>query len=165
VIGLAVFSFALRNESLEPNPCNIRLGNEVAKILRVERDVLVASQWEVARWLEAIGITPDVVSELRPEGEYLDSQGVWDDAKKAFEAKGITEVIPVAQPFLQLGSVKKMIRSDGFSIIKHKVGKIGFDNDEENTQPWTRSSTALLSYAVRVKLGGLHGHQGHQSNS
>lgn len=50
--GLVVFSFALRKE--EPSPCNVRLAKAVERILsKAERatDVLVVSQWEVAKQL------------------------------------------------------------------------------------------------------------------
>lgn len=171
MIGLVAFSFGLREAALEPNPCNIRLAEEVARIVR-SRDgkVVVVAQWEIARHLETLGVNVERVVELCEDGSYLDSRAVWYEACNLFDAYGIDEVVAVAQPILHLGVVRKLMRNHGFRVIKVKIGKIGFDNalDEHgkplNTQPWTRSARAFLWYGFRVVvMRSLHGHDGRQS--
>lgn len=163
--GLVAFAFALRREDQEPNPCNVRIAEAVERIVASESEpVVVVAQWEPARKLRQDGCEPAHVVELRADGSYLDSQGVWDEAKRVFEAQGITEVIPVAQPFLQSHAIQQMIKADGYKVVKRPVGWIGFDDNPANTQPWTRSPWALLKYAVKVKLGGARGHNGRQDD-
>lgn len=154
--GLVVFSFALRKE--EPSPCNVRLAKAVERILsKAERatDVLVVSQWEVAKQLKADGICVDLVVEKNEDGSYLDTKDVWDQAKVLFQKKGVVTVIPVAQPFLHLTKVKQLIHSDNFIVdvtYLTDIGQIGFDG--ESLQPWTRSSFQLLWYAVKQAIFG-----------
>ncbi len=155
--GFVIFSFGLRAAEQEPGPCNERLGHEALRLIKhVGDEAVIVAQWEVARGLKALGVGSDLVVEPSGGG-YLDSRGVWEEAKQLFAARGVTEVVPVAHPFLHLNAVKKMIRRDGFRVIDHKIGKIGYDPDPRNTQPWTRSAPALLKYAIRIKFGGSHG--------
>lgn len=162
-IGLVAFSFALREN--EPNPCNQRLGSAVSRIVSLETvPVAVVAQWEIASALEGTNVEVLHTVDLAGDGSYLDSAAVWDQAKGHFAAKSITKIIPVAQPFIHLPFVKKMIRSDGFEIIKRDVGRIGFDNSELNTQQWTRSRSAFVIQAIKLQLlGKEHGHGGRQS--
>lgn len=163
MIGLVAFSFALREEQDEPNPCNQRLGDIVAAIAATEPDLMIVSQWEVTRHLDSLGIAVATTVELPTDGSYLDSRMVWNTAKATFSAHDITRVIAVSQPFLQLGAVKSMIRRDGFTVIDYPIPAIGFDTSPLNTQPWTKSAYALLIYAIKVRLSGRHGHRGRQA--
>ncbi len=148
--GLVAFSFALRAIEQEPNPCNRRLAQSVMNIVATEKDeVVVVSQWEISRQLRAHGQRPAGSVELRPDG-YLDSDMVWGSARKVFEQLGIREVIPVAQPVLQMTKVKRLIKSDGFVVLERPVGTIGFDG--ESTQWWTRGPLRLLLYAMLQEL-------------
>jgi hypothetical protein len=154
--GLVAFSFALRAIEDEPNPCNRRLAQSVMGIVATEKDdILVVSQWEVSRQLRANGHEPECSVELRPDGSYLDSDIVWDTARKVFERHGISEVIPIAQPILQMTKVKRLIKSDGFVVIERPIGAIGFD--AQSTQWWTRGLLRLLLYAVLQQFTGRRG--------
>jgi hypothetical protein len=161
--GIVAFSFALRTVEEEPNPCNIRIAEEVERLSTEELDRIGASipvvvaQWEVARKLKQDGYKVDHVVERNPDGTYLDSEGVWEQAKQVFEERGIRVVIPVAQPFLQMTKIKRMIKDDGFVVADRKIKWIGFDNDPRNTQPWTKGPISLLVYAVRQVLSGSRG--------
>jgi hypothetical protein len=162
--GIVVFSFALRQEDQEPNPCNIRLARVVEHISSNANDgVAIVSQWEVSRQLRTDGYELCHSVELRDDGTYLDSEAVWNDAKAVFTKLGITEVIPVAQPFLQLRKVKQMIAADSFTVVDMSIGHIGFD--KLSTQPWTRSRMRLLIYAIKQVLTGARGHNGKQTSA
>lgn len=155
-IGLVAFSFALRDVDREPNPCNIRLAKAVERIIQSEyREVVAITQWEITRQLKRDGCMVAHSVELRKDGKYLDSEGVWEEAKEIFRRMGITEVIPVAQPFLQMIKIKAMIQADGFEVIDREIGRIGFD--KESNQPWTRGPIQLFVYALRQKLTGSRG--------
>lgn len=168
VIGVVVFSFALRLSEQEPNPCNIRLAKAAEQIIRDIRvagdEPILISQWEGVKQLEADGYVPVHVVQLRADGSYLDSKAVWEEARQVlWEQYDVVNIVVVAQPFLQLRSVQKMIKQADFTVIKSKIPWIGFDNTWINTQPWTKSALALLMYAVKLKLGiGMHGHAGQQ---
>jgi hypothetical protein len=160
--GLVAFSFALRAIEDEPNPCNSRLAYSVMGIVATEKDdVLVVSQWEISRQLRANGHEPECSVDLQPDGSYLDSDIVWGTAKKVFEEHGINEVIPIAQPILQMRKVKRLIRSDGFVVVERPVGAVGFD--AQSTQWWTRGPLRLLLYAILQQFTGLHGHSGRKA--
>jgi hypothetical protein len=93
--------------------------------------------------------------ELRPDGSYLDSDIVWGTARRVFEQHGISEVIPVAQPFLQMTKVRQLIKSDGFVVLDRPVGTVGFDR--QSTQWWTRGPLRLLWYAILQQFTGRRG--------
>lgn len=158
-IGLVAFSFALREH--EPNPCNIRLAKAVMGIVAEKPTVAIVAQWEVARQLERDHYSVALTVEPPSDGSYLDSEGVWEAAKVLFEQAGVTQVIPVAQPFLQMAKVKQMIRRDGYEVVSRRMGWIGFDS--KSKQPWTRSPLRLLAYAIKQKLTGSRGFGGRQS--
>jgi hypothetical protein len=152
VKGLVVFSFALRGENREPNPCNVRLAAAVEHIIRHENDrVLVVAQWEVARALPGWICVTQVV-EPYTDGSYLDSEGVWTKAAEAFEAAGVEVVIPVAQPFLHLTKIKQLVRQSGFKLDKRHIGWIGFD--KQSLQWWTRGPVRTLVYALLQSVTG-----------
>lgn len=165
MIGLVAFSFALREEKYEPNPCNRRLGEIVAAIAASEHNVAIVAQWEIARQLEHLDMPADAVVGLREDGSYLDSQAVWNEAKVVFRRHGITQVVAVSQPFLQLKAIRDMMQRDGFTVIDYHIPWIGFDPSPLNTQPWTKSAAALLMYAIKLRLGARHGHRGRQAAS
>lgn len=185
-VGIVGFSFGLRTEELEPNPSNIALTAEVIKAIRLVQitghvDILlhdskpvVVAQWEISKGLRQKNVEPDHVVELRTDGTYLDSAGVWDEAKRMFDELEVTDVIIVAQPFLHLPGIKMMIEKDNrrrvkqgkepFRILEFVIGDIPFDDSPLNTQPWTRSKLALLIYAIKSTLPGFkHGHGGKQN--
>lgn len=148
-VGIVAFSFALREE--EPNPCNIRLAKEVKKAVSRYPDALIVCQWEVGIAVAEGGYLP--VRIIGPfSGVYLDSETVWQGAMMDLWREGITDVIPIAQPFLHLTKVKRMIRKSGFNIVPWKVPWIGFDNDPRNTQEWTKGPLRLLIYALKQLL-------------
>ena len=157
VRGLVAFSFALRAIEDEPNPCNRRLAQSVMKIVATENEeIVVVTQWEISRQLRTRGHDPVCSVEIRSDGHYLDSDTVWRTARTVFDDRGIREVIPVAQPILQMAKVRRLIKSDGFVVVKRPVGAIGFDR--QSTQWWTRGPLRLLLYAVLQQFTGRRGH-------
>jgi hypothetical protein len=168
-VGIIGFALGLRDK--EPNPSNIALAEAVHKVVVEAEEFgsvpIVVTQWEITKALnELFDYEVDLSVELRADGTYLDSKGVWEDAKAEFAREGVTQVIIVAQPFLHLPSLKKMVKDDGFELFKYKIGAIPFDDSELNTQPWTRSKLALAAYAVKTLIPGTkHGHDGMQEVS
>jgi hypothetical protein len=159
-VGIIGFAFGLRAE--EPNPSNIALAKKVHQVVvdaeKFGSVPIVVTQWEITKALdELFGYEVDLSVELRADGTYLDSKGVWEDAKAEFVREGVTQVIVVAQPFLHLPSLKKMVKDDGYEVFVYKIGEIPFDNSDLNTQPWSRSKTALAVYAAKSLLGMKHG--------
>jgi hypothetical protein len=141
--GLIAYSFALTEH--EPNRCNRRLAEAVRRIVKEEDgEVVVVAQWEITRALRPDEYALSV--ELPADGSYLGSEEVTEAAARLFREKGIKEVIPVAQPFLQLSKCKKLIKAAGFRVVKRDVGKIGFEPG--SLQWWTRSKAALFVYAL-----------------
>lgn len=158
-VGIIGFACGLREE--EPNPSNIALAKVVHWIVVDVEEFgsvpIVVTQWEITKALiELLNYEVDLSVELRADGTYLDSKGVWEEAKAEFVREGVTQVIIVAQPFLHLPSLKKMVKDDGFEVIEFKVGPIPFDNSDLNTQPWTRSKIALTKYSVRKIRDGVY---------
>jgi hypothetical protein len=132
----------------EPNICNIRIAHAVADVAQRYKAKKVVVQWEVARRLKAMGNQPDREVGLRTDDEYLSSRDVWDATKTEFEAAGITDVIPLAQQFLHLWLVKRMIRKDGFTVIDVQYTPIGYVTDPGNVQWWTKSALSLMLYSL-----------------
>lgn len=166
-IGIVGFAFGLRSKMQEPNPSNIALAKEVidAVDFAILRDSLpiVVTQWEITKAIKRKrGYEVDHSVELRADGSYLDSKGVWEEAKAAFAVEGVAQVIIIAQPFLHLPSLKKMVTDDGYEVYSYDMGAVPFDDSDLNTQPWTRSKFALAIYAVKSLLGMKHGHNGMQ---
>lgn len=162
VIGIVAFSFANRGPEAEPNPCNVRLAEVVRRW--ASPGAVIVAQWEVARSLRAEGIDVDHVVEPPRDGSYLDSDAVWLAARRVFHDRGVIQVIPVAQPFLQRAKVKEFIRRDGFEVVARPVGWIGFDRSRRNLQWWTRGPLRLVVYsglrATRAHRGPLRGARG-----
>ncbi|MFA5197410.1 MAG: hypothetical protein WC437_03205 [Patescibacteria group bacterium] len=155
MLGMVVCSFALREDSQEPNPCNIRLAEAVERILeKATEEIHIVSQWEVAKKLKSDGVNPTLVVEPFLDGSYLDTKDVWAEAKVMFALLDITEVIIVANPFIHGFYVERMIKKDGFKVF-HKydteIGPIGFD--PESLQWWTRGPSRCLFYVGLSALG------------
>ncbi|TAM70748.1 MAG: hypothetical protein EPN48_05245 [Microbacteriaceae bacterium] len=156
--GIVAFSFALRRENQEPNPCNERLAANVERAVeQVPGTPAVIAQWEVARALKPLRGTVDKVVGPDADDEYLGSEQVWEDAKQVLKERGINRVVLIAQPFLHLSKVARLARNDGYDIIRFQVRGIGFDNTKENTQWWTRGPVRLAAYALPQMLAGIHG--------
>ena len=151
--GLVAFSFGQR--SREPSPCNRRLAEAVMQIVYKERGpVVVVSQWEVSLALKPT-IPVLTVKRHRQSGHYLDCVEVMAQAAPIFRERGITEVIPVGNPFLHLKRCEEVIREAGFTPVKRKIGWIDFDR--KSSQWWTRGPLELFVYAVLQKLTGRKG--------
>ena len=156
--GVVGFSFA--KSACEPNPCNQALaaGVEYAMVNHPD-DVTVIVQWEINLQLQQDGYRPDlVVSSEDARAGYLDTRDVWNKAKVLLDKEGIKEVMIVAQPFLHLDVIKAMIRKDGYLVKDYKnPHHVGFYNNKENLQWWTKGPLRFLMYAVIVKLTGKNG--------
>jgi hypothetical protein len=165
-VGIVGFSFGLRSEREEPNPSNQALAEEVDRAASYvnfyDSRPVVVTQWEITKGLAAVELEPDHTVGLLADGTYLGSKDVWEEARGVFEEEGVEQVIIIAQPFLHLPALKKMVRRDEFVVLPFPVRKIPFDNSLLNTQPWTRSKPALAWYAVRSLLGMQPGHGGMQ---
>ena len=96
-----------------------------------------------------------MVREHHIKGAYLDSEEVMTQAAKELREHEITEVIPVANPFLHLAKCRTLVRKEGFTPLKRKIGRIDFYR--ESLQWWTRSPFQLLLYAVFQKFTGRRG--------
>lgn len=165
-VGIVGFSFGLRSEAEEPNPSNQALAREVVRtssyVNFYDGSAYVITQWEITKGLADAGIEPDLSVGLHADGTYLGSKDVWEEARADLEDEGIDRVIIVAQPFLHLPALKKMVRRDGFKVLNFPIRKIPFDDSSLNAQPWTRSKPALAWYAVKSLLGVKPGHGGMQ---
>jgi len=152
--GLVAFSFALGAE--EPNPCNVRLAEAVKRIVEAEgSQVVVVAQWEVARALETLSCQAHHIVYSEPN-VYLNSDMVMTKAADWFHGYHITEVIPVAQPFLHLPMCRQLVRRHSFTVLKRRVGWIGFYG--QSLQWWTRDPIRLLFCAILFKLTGHRFH-------
>lgn len=147
--GMIVFSFALRDK--EPNPCNVRLAKAAKRILdKSGEPVMIVARRATALALQKIGVPAVHVIQKRPG--YEGSEGMVQQAALVFWIKGVKEVIPVAQPFLQLTKCIQLVRRGGFKTpsfweLCRLIGWIGFD--PESKQPWTRGPARLAFYAIR----------------
>ena len=160
ITAIVAFSFGLERRSDEPSICNRKLGESTISIISSsDYRYIVISQWEIDEYLKRmnhVGLSYYRIDLL--ENDNIDSQAVWDDAKKILIEKGINKVIVVAHPFLQLGHIRRMIRRDGFTVVKKKIDNdVGFNKSGRNMQPWTKSRMAALIYFIRIKLGFKHG--------
>lgn len=155
--AIVAFSFGLRAKGREPNPCNRRLARAVERITRLTAresgSILLISQWEVAKQLQADGVHVDRVIEESPRGDYLGSDEVWAQALAFLQGRRVARVIPVAQPFLQIHKVRKLINESGLPQERKRIGWVGFDPSPANTQWWTKGPMRLLAYALMQALG------------
>lgn len=156
-LGVVAFSFASRAEPEEPNPCNVRLARAVDHIVGAQEEtVVLVAQWEIARALRHS--RPFHVVARLSDGRYLDTADVWNDASPLLRCAGVTRVIPVAHPVLHRVKVSRLIRRDGFEVLRVPIGRIGFDRSARNTQWWTRGPIRLGAYAALQALTGRGGH-------
>lgn len=144
--GLIAYSFG--SERCETNR---RLAGEVERLVFRERDrLVVVAQQEIDQALRVIA--PDlIISEHREPGKYLDSREVTAQASEFFRFIGITEVIPVANPFLHRVYCEMLIWKEGFTPVRRRIGWVGFC--KTSTQWWTRGPIQLLFYVVRMFFG------------
>jgi hypothetical protein len=125
-LGVVAFSFGNRGPDLEPGPCNERLGRVVAEIVSdPTSSFFVVAQWEVARALKSLGIDCEMVG---PDTEsYLDTETVWAHAQRAFSGAEVRAIVPVAQPFLHLFAVRRLLARDRrFSVQFRHIPSIGW---------------------------------------
>jgi hypothetical protein len=153
MLGLIAFSYGL--EAHEPSICNRKIAELVARIIQNEHNMLqVVAQWEIALALEEMGYDNCHVVWPKPNS-YLSSANIIDAASPIFRKAGVTQVTPVAQPFLHYPAVARQIKNAGFEIYDRGMPKIG--HNPNSIQPWTRSGLALTRYALRQKLTGHEG--------
>lgn len=154
-IGIIALSYTLGKN--EPGSCNLRLADEINRLadeLRGEgHEVFIGVQWEVA-------LAPSLQRYdwcVRPKlDSYLSSKDVIDEVKaNLLDPLGITEVVPVVQPFLQSIAVERHIERAGLTVVHRPINNIG--HDKKSLQPWTHSAVALVWYAG---LQFLTGHKG-----
>lgn len=162
--GIVGFSFGLRSEKEEPGPSNLALAHEVVMAMRTYDTTIVVTQWEITKGMKRYSETPTRSVELHEDGTYLDSKSVWKLAKSEFDSQGVRQVVIIAQPFLHLPGLRRMIEKDEFEVVNHRLSqRIPFDNSPFNTQPWTRNKIALVIYAIKSIFGVKHGHKGMQN--
>ncbi|HRN90669.1 MAG TPA: hypothetical protein PK543_03215, partial [Candidatus Saccharibacteria bacterium] len=135
VIGL---SYGKRRKENEPNPVNRKLGRELVGVIddKEWHNLIVVSQWEISLQLETYGygsyvnlVVDESFATQKGKKRYLDSEDVVNAAINFVKDKGIgiDGVIVVANPFLHLAAVQKLIRSKGLNVIKYPIEKVGFD--------------------------------------
>lgn len=155
--GIIVFSFAWRENS--HSPCNVRLAKAAKRIIDgANGTVVVVAQRSTAATLRELGIPVAHVVEKRPG--YESSEEVVRQAARIFWERGVKEeIIPVAQPFLQLTKCIQLVRKAGFRTpsfwkLCRMIGWIGFDR--QSAQPWTRGPVRLVFYTFRQMFLGYH---------
>ncbi|HRQ98164.1 MAG TPA: hypothetical protein PK265_02475 [Candidatus Saccharibacteria bacterium] len=163
VIGL---SYGKRRKENEPNPVNRKLGRELVGVIddKEWHNLIVVSQWEISLQLETYGygsyvnlVVDESFATQKGKKRYLDSEDVVNAAINFVKDKGIgiDGVIVVANPFLHLSAVQKLVRSKGLSVIKHPIGKVGFDNSSKQLQWWCKGPLRFITYGIIVKLGDI----------
>ena len=148
---MIVYSFAWRKKG--HSPCNIRLAEGAKRIIEAQDEpVLVFAQRTTALVLKELSVECQIVPK---RSSYEGSEVLTRQPAEVFKENGITEVIPVAQPFLQLTKCIQLVHKEGFrtpSFFKlvSLIGWIGFDR--ESVQPWTRGLFRLVFYTARQIL-------------
>ena len=167
VVAVLAASFGLR-VGREPNPCNIALAEEAMRICFKLRDedghkFKLIAQWEIAEALRDLGYERYITEEVkqRPDGTYLGTKEIYDDALEIFQMLGCVKFVAVANPFMHLFVVRRMA-TQHFSVLKEKVRWIGFDR--ESDQWWCRSWWQLVAYSL-MTLTGYHGFGGMQAKA
>lgn len=149
-IGIVACSFGRRVN--EPGPANAQLGQALLDLFDdlyatdgVPPGTVIVSQWEIVRYLErpaidSAGIVDRIVTRedatFRETGgrTYLSTNDVLEVAEQVFREHGVERVIVVAKPFLHLALTRAMMRGRGFSVSKHPMPRIGFNNDPDELQ-------------------------------
>lgn len=151
--GMIVYSFAWRTEG--HSPCNIRLAEAAKRIDAMDTEpIMIFAQRTTARALKELGISCHIVQKVPG---YEGSEEVTRQAAELFRKHGIVEVIPVAQPVLQLTKCILLIRKEGFITqpFQHLAGQIGWIGfDACSVQPATRDPIRLVLYTVCQTLFG-----------
>lgn len=150
--AIVAFSFGMRAPALEPNPCNVRLAEFVEDISKNCSRVLIVSQWEIAKQLSNKSVHVDKVIYSRA-GQYLDTNEVWRQALEYLRCQDSFAVIPVAQPFLHLRQVVRLMRRSGVNVRRVPIGWVGFDASSANNQWWTKGRLRLLAYSLMRGFG------------
>lgn len=151
--GMIVYSFAWRHYG--HSPCNIRLAMAAQQIIKAEKDlVIVFAQRTTAQILQALGVKCHTV---KKQPGYEGSEEPTRQATELFRQNGITEVIPVAQPFLLLTKCIWLVRKEGFQTpsfwkLARMIGWVGFD--WHSVQPATRGPLRLVFYTILQILFG-----------
>ncbi len=153
-LGIIVFAYGLTEN--EPNRVNRQLAEQAMKIrdsiMQLQgRNVLVAAQWENSLAMDRVDLTV---------GPYLDRYlGSNDDVREAreklFLPNGVSEVIPVAQPFLHLAATRAHVKRAGFEPVNRGIKPVG--HVPESLQWWTRSAHRLGVYAAMQRTTGYSG--------
>lgn len=173
--GIVAFSYGKRAERNEPNPCNTLLGDATVSAIDMtkldyDHEPVVVVQWEISKriyqsfsdnvWYRVYvhhAVTKKNATAKSDGRVYLDTADVWRVAKEIFEKAGVKEVVVIANPFLHLGAIKKMVRADGFTVIDWPMPTIGFDNDPRQLQWWCKGRLRFIAYGIFVKLTRLNG--------
>lgn len=158
-IAIVAFSWGMRKFK-EPNPCNLRIAEEVARLKRkYEKDfeILIFSQWEVGIGLRRIGISEEINAEVYDDKHdiygnklFLDSNLVWEELLPKLAE--VDYILPVCQPFLHKNKIMSLIKkakregSINGEIVKESIKWIGFD--KENDQWQCRTWWQALIYAI-----------------
>ncbi len=152
--GIVVYGFAWRKNG--DSPCNIVLAHAAKCIADAEGgQVLILAQRTTASILKSLGVDCYVVG--KGTG-YEGSEQVTRQAVNLFSAdESITEVIPVAQPVMQLVKCIALLRKEGFKTpsflrLVKMIGWVGFDS--QSVQPATRGPLRLAFYTLRQILFG-----------
>ncbi|HRN96894.1 MAG TPA: hypothetical protein PLZ58_00380 [Candidatus Saccharibacteria bacterium] len=163
IVGL---SYGKRRKENEPNPVNRKLGRELVGVIDDKgwHNLIVVSQWEIALQTKKDGygahvnlVVDESFASYKNKKRYLDSEDVVNAAINFVKDKGIgiDGVIVVANPFLHLAAVQKLIRSKGLNVIKYPIEKVGFDNSSEQLQWWCKGPLRFITYGIIVKLGDI----------
>lgn len=151
--GMIVYSFAWRKRG--NSPCNVRLARAAKRIIKShDKEVVVFAQRTTAAVLREIGVECHVT---KKKPGYEGSEEPTRQAVELFRAKGITEVIVVANPFLHLFKCIQLVQKEGFKTLSfwelaEMIGWIGFDRKSE--QPGTRGPLRLVYYTAKQILTG-----------
>ena len=116
--------------------------------------VIIFAQRTTAVALEELGVKCFIV--IKSQG-YEGSEEVTRQMSHLFKVLGITEVIPVAQPFLHLNKCIQLVKDAGFKTqsfwqLVQMIGWIGFD--KMSVQPATRGPLRLVFYTIRQIVFG-----------
>ncbi|MFZ2126092.1 MAG: hypothetical protein WAV04_01110 [Candidatus Microsaccharimonas sp.] len=179
IVAVLGAAFSLREQ--EPNPCNVRLAQEVLRAcdeLRARGHMpVVAVQWEIDAALQSLGRTktydnvrsvfddgafPYMVIGQYDDGRYLGTREVLKEALPFFGDMGATHFVGVAQPYIHQPYLYWLARKS-FRLIWIRTRRIGFDPD--STQQWCRSWWQLTKYTVKILITGSHGYDGRQAKA
>lgn len=167
IVGLLGASFSLR-EGQEPNPSNLQVASEVYRIYKELRDedykVWIVLQWEVAVAWRQLGYPEGLITAeigQLPNGDYLGTREVYDEAREIFEQMGVAYFVGVAKFFIHQPYLYWLARKD-FRLIWKRTRGVKFDRQSD--QWWCRGPLRLILYTLRA-LTGAHGYNGKQAKA